>query len=854
MNIGIIEQVDLDSEMRASYLDYAMSVIASRALPDVRDGLKPVHRRILYAMNDMGLGPRVQHKKSARIVGEVLGKYHPHGDQAVYDAMVRMAQDFSLRYMLVDGQGNFGSIDGDSAAAMRYTEARMTSLSQELLTDIDMDTVDFVDNFDGTLQEPSVLPARVPNLLLNGSSGIAVGMATNIPPHNLNELTDAIIYLIDHYDHRNEITVDDLMEFIVGPDFPTGGIIVGGEEIKNAYATGKGRVVVRAVTEIVETKNSRQQIIVTEIPYQISKTTIIERIAEQVRSGRIDMISDLRDESDRNGLRLVVELKRGAQPRKVLNQLLKYTPLQSTFGVQMLALVDGEPRLLSLKRALVLFVRHRQEVIVRRSEFELRKRRERAHILEGLLKALAHLDDIIQTIRNSPDAAAAKDNLMTRFDLSDAQAQAILDMQLRRLAALERQQIEDEYRQVQERIAYLEDLIASPKKVLALIREDMEDLAKRYGDVRRTQIAYDASADFNATDFVRDEEVLISITQRGYIKRIPANTYRAQHRGGKGITGMATSEEDVVTQMFAAGSLESILFFSDKGKVYQEFAYNIPEASRTSKGVLLQSILAMDMDEKITATLTVPSFDSGYLAMITRQGKIKRVPLQAFESVRPSGLIAISLYDNDALCWAKLVHDDQDIIMVTALGQSIRFDIGQVRPMGRTAAGVNALRLYDGDQVAGVAAITDPDADLLIVTANGYGKRSPLNEFNRQNRAGSGVRAIGRHDLKITGPIVEARVVTEADDVTLITESGIVMRTPVTNVLKYGRTARGGQIMKMRVEGDTIASIAIVENHKAAQARNGHGNGKSSSEDINDSEEIVAPPADALDDNGKDEG
>lgn len=850
MNIGIVEQVDIDAEMRVSYLDYAMSVIVARALPDVRDGLKPVHRRILYAMDDMGLGSRSSYKKSARIVGEVLGKYHPHGDQAVYDAMVRMAQDFSLRYTLVDGQGNFGSIDGDSAAAMRYTEARMTALSQELLTDIDMDTVDFVDNFDGTLQEPSVLPSRLPNLLLNGSSGIAVGMATNVPPHNLYELTDAIIHLIDNFDRLDEISVDDLMEFVVGPDFPTGGIIVGADGIKNAYATGRGRVVVRAVTEIVEIKGGRCQIVVTEIPYQVNKTTIIERIADQVRSGRIDMVSDLRDESDRQGLRLVVELKRGAQPRKVLNQLLKYTPLQSTFGVQMLALIDDEPRLLSLKRALVLFIKHRQEVIVRRSEFELNKRRERAHILEGLLKALAHLDDIIQTIRNSPDVPVAKERLMTRFDLTDPQAQAILDMQLRRLAALERQQIEDEYKEVQDRISYLEDLIASPKKILALIKEDMGDLAEKYGDERRTTIAYDASADFEASDFVRDEDVLISITRRGYIKRIPANTYRAQHRGGKGVTGMATREEDVVEHLVAARSLESILFFSDKGKVYQEFAYNIPEASRTSKGVLLQSILAMDMDEKITAVLPVSNFDAGYLAMITKYGKIKRVSLDAFESVRPSGLIAISLYEGDSLCWAKAVQDGQDVMLVTALGQSIRFNIDQVRPMGRTAAGVNAIRLYENDEVAGVAVIDETDADLLIVTASGYGKRSPLNDFGAQNRAGSGIRAIGKRDLKVTGPIIAARVVTEADDVTLITESGIVMRTPVKNVLKYGRTARGGQIMKMRVDGDTIASIAIVDNRKAAKAKNGRGNGKSAKEKVEDAKEMDAPPEDALDDNG----
>ncbi len=840
MEIGTVEQVDINAEMRVSYLDYAMSVIVARALPDVRDGLKPVHRRILYAMNDMGLVFRSPYKKSARIVGEVLGKYHPHGDQAVYDAMVRMAQDFSLRYMLVDGQGNFGSIDGDSAAAMRYTEARMTALSQELLSDIDMDTVDFVDNFDGSLQEPSVLPARLPNLLLNGSSGIAVGMATNVPPQNLRELAGAIIYVIDNFDRHDEISVDDLMQFVKGPDFPTGGTIVGAEGIKDAYATGKGRVVVRAVTQIEERKNNRHRITVTEIPYQVSKTTIIERIADGVRSGRLDMISDLRDESDRNGLRLVIDLKRGAQPRKVLNQLLKYTPLQSTFGVQMLALVEGEPRLLTLKRALILYIRHREEVIVRRSEFELRKRRARAHILEGLLKALAHLDDIIKTIRQSPDVIAARERLMARFDLTELQAKAILDLQLRRLAALERQQIEDEYRQVQDRITYLEDLIASPHKVLSLIRDDVTKLADKYGDARRTKIDYSAVTEFNAADFVADEEVLVSITQRGYIKRIPANTYRTQHRGGKGVTGMGTKEEDVVEQIFAAGSLESILFFSDRGKVYQEYAYQIPEASRTSKGVLLASVLAMNIDEKITAAVPVPKFEEDlYLAMITRRGRIKRVPLLAFKSVRPSGLIAVSLAEDDELCWAKLVSGSQDVMLISALGQSIRFNIDQVRPMGRTAAGVIAMRLKPNDEVAGVATIDDPDADLLVVTQNGYGKRSPLVDFGAQNRAGSGIRVIGKKDLEITGPIVAARVVTEADDVTLITTNGIVLRTPVRNVLRYGRTARGGLVMKMRIEGDTIASIAIVESRKKATQRT---NGKDNAPV--ETTEVIAAPSD----------
>ena len=838
MDIGTVELIDIQDEMRVSYLDYAMSVIVARALPDARDGLKPVHRRILYAMHDMGLRANTPYKKSARIVGEVLGKYHPHGDQAVYEAMARMAQGFSLRYLLVDGQGNFGSIDGDSPAAMRYTEARMTRLAEELLADIDMDTVDFVDNFDGSLTEPAVLPARIPNLLLNGSAGIAVGMATNIPPHNLNEVVAAISYMIDHYDRRDEITVDDLMTFITGPDFPTGGVIVGAEEIRNAYATGKGRLVVRAVTHIEEMSGGRHRIVVTEIPYQISKTTIIERIAEQVRAGRLDMIADLRDESDRRGLSIVIELKRGAQPRKVLNQLLKYTPLQSTFGVQMLALVDGEPRLLSLRRALALYIEHRQDVIRRRSEFELARRRERAHILEGLLKALASLDDVIQTIRRSPDADAARANLVARFDLTERQAQAILDMQLRRLAALERQQIEDEYKQVRERIAYLEDLLAHPRKILALIKADLADIAEKYGDQRRTQIVRDGVTEFDDTDLVADEEMLLTITQRGYIKRTSADAYRTQNRGGKGMMGVTTGEEDAVWELFAANSLDRILFFSDRGKVYQEQAYQIPESGRTGKGVLMGSILALEHDEKITAAVPVPPNAEGFLTMVTRQGRIKRVAVAEFASVRPSGLIAISLDEGDALGWAKFTRGDQQIILVTAHGQGLRFAETQVRPMGRAAAGVNAIRLRAGDEVAGMAVVDDPDGDLLVITARGYGKRTPLREYPAHNRAGGGVRAINVSAK--TGPVIAARTVTEADDVTLITTGGIVLRTPAKDISRQSRSAQGTPVMKMKNGNDVIASIAIVENRQAQRAngrRDGDGAGAFGDDEI-------APPGD----------
>ncbi len=838
MEIGTVELIDIQDEMRVSYLDYAMSVIVARALPDVRDGLKPVHRRILYAMHDMGLRANTPFKKSARIVGEVLGKYHPHGDQAVYEAMARMAQDFSMRYLLVDGQGNFGSIDGDSPAAMRYTEARLTHLAEEMLADIDMDTVDFVENFDGSLKEPAVLPARLPNLLLNGASGIAVGMATNIPPHNLREVVAAASYMIDHYDRRDEITVDDLMRFVSGPDFPTGGIIVGTEEIKNAYATGRGRVVVRAVTHIEDMGNGRHRIVVTQIPYQISKTTIVERIAEQVRNGRLDMIADLRDESDRRGLSIVVELKRGAQPRKVLNQLLKYTPLQSTFGVQLLALVDGEPRMLSLKRVLIYYIEHRRAVVHRRTAFELARRRDRAHVLEGLLKALANLDDVIQTIRRSKDADDARTNLMQRFDLTERQAQAILEMQLRRLAALERQQIEDEHKQVRERIAYLEDLLASPKKILALIKADLNELAAKYGDDRRTQIAPDAEADFDETDLVADEEVLIAITQHGYIKRTPADAYRVQNRGGKGVAGMTTKEEDAVWQLFAAGSLERVLFFSDRGKAYQEHAYQIPDSGRTGKGVLLASILSLEHDEKITAAVPVPSPGEGYLTMVTRRGRIKRVGLAEFASVRPSGIIAMPLDEGDALGWVKFTRGDREIILVTAQGQGLRFSETQVRPMGRSASGVNAIRLRAGDGVAGVAVVENPDADLLVITARGYGKRTPLREYPQHSRAGGGVKAIKVSAR--TGPVIAARTVTEADDVTLITTGGIMLRTPAKDISRQSRSARGTPVMKMKNGGDVIASIATVENRQARRA-NGQRDGAGAGAPVDDE---IAPPGD----------
>jgi DNA gyrase subunit A len=809
MDIGIVRPVNINEEMRGSYLDYAMSVIVARALPDARDGLKPVHRRILYAVHDMGLGPTSQYRKSARIVGDVLGKYHPHSDSAVYDAMARMAQDFSMRYPLIDGQGNFGSIDGDSPAAMRYTEARMARIAAEILEDIGMDTVDFADNFDGTIQEPLVLPAKLPNLLLNGASGIAVGMATNIPPHNLRELATAVAYMIDNYDRMDEIDVDDLMEFLPGPDFPTGAEMLAGEELKQAYATGKGRVVMRASTEIEEMRGGRFRIVVTHIPYQINKTTLIERIVEMARSGRLDMITDLRDESDRRGLRIVMELRRSAQPRKVLNRLYKYTALQTTFGVQMLALVNGEPRLISLKRALSIYIEHRREVIRRRSEYELSKARARAHILEGLLKALATMDDIIQTIRSADDTEMASNALQTRFNLSEAQARAILEMQLRRLAALERQKIEDEYTQIMDRIAYLEDLLRSPYKILNLIKEDILELAAKYGDERRTKIVHGVGTDFDEADLVADEEVLITYSNRGYIKRVPSVQYRRQIRGGKGASGMHTRDEDVLEHLLAAGSLDHILFFSDKGKVYCERAFELPDVQRASRGILIQAILSLEPDERITAMAAVPSFDyDGYFVLATRYGRIKRVQLRDFSSVRSNGLIAMSLADGDTLSWARMSNGDQDVLMVTENGMSIRFHEQDVRVMGRPASGVNGIRLAQDDRVAGVDIIKQEDTDLLIVTENAFGKRTALDEYSRQSRYGLGLRTLARNER--TGPIVAARTVNAQEDITLITVNGMTLRTQLNSIRQTGRSTQGVQLMHL-ANGDSVAAIAIVE-------------------------------------------
>jgi DNA gyrase subunit A len=824
--IGNVRPVAIQQEMRTAYLDYAMSVIAARALPDARDGMKPVQRRILYAMHDMGLRPNTAHKKSARIVGEVLGKYHPHGDSAVYEAMARMAQDFSMRYMLVDGQGNFGSVDGDSPAAMRYTEARLTHIAMELLSDIEKDTVDWTDNFDGSLKEPTVLPVRLPNLLLNGSSGIAVGMATNIPPHNLGETVDGLVYMLDHWERRDEISVEELMDFVRGPDFPTGGQILGSGSIISAYATGRGKAVVRAVADIEEMPNNRFRIVVTEIPYQVNKTGLLERIAKLVREGRLDEISDLRDESDKQGMSIVIELKRGTQPQKALNRLYKNTPLQTTFGIQLLSLVDGVPRVLTLKRMLQVFLDHRIEVLIRRTQYDLNKAQERSHILEGLLIALDHLDAVIRTIRESSDVDIARTRLIERFGLSEVQAQAILDMQLRRLTGLERQRLEDEYAELLRTIAYLEGLLASPHQQRYAIRKDLLELRQRYADPRRTRILPDADGSFDEEDLIAKEDVLVSLTGRGYIKRVPWSVYKAQHRGGRGVLGMATNDEDEIKMLVSANSHDTLLFFTDRGKVYQEKVYQIPDVGRTAKGALLAGILAIAPEERVTAIVNVPDFeDARYVVMITRQGTTKRVALSEFESVRPSGLIAIRLAEGDVLGWVRLTHGNDELILVTRQGQGIRFHEQDVRAMGRTAAGVRAIRLGEGDRIA-LAEVVEPDGKLFLACGNGFGRCTLLSEFHVQHRGGVGVRAYKVGET--TGPVIEGRVVQDEDEITLMSESGIILRTEVAMIPVMGRYTRGVQMMDLK-EKDAVASVARLLN--GPQDDEPHENGDDNGDD-----------------------
>lgn len=815
-NSGVTEVVGIDEQMRVAYLDYAMSVIVQRALPDVRDGLKPVHRRILYAMEDLGIRSNTAYKKSARIVGEVLGKYHPHGDQAVYDSMARMAQDFSMRYPLVSGQGNFGSVDGDPPAAMRYTEARLSKMAEELLADLDRETVDFNDNFDGSLKEPEILPARMPNLLMNGSSGIAVAMATNIPPHNLKELVSALTMMIDRYDEIEEISVEELMQHVLGPDFPTGGLIVGNEGIRQAYSTGRGHLIMRGTAAIEENKNGRFAIVITEIPYQLNKTSLLERIAELVREGRLDMIADMRDESDRRGMRIVVELKRASQPKKVLNQLYKWTPLQSTFAVQILALVDGEPRMLTLKRALVHYLEHRQVVVTRRTMFELDKAKKRAHILDGLLIALANLDAVIKTIRESPDADVAKARLMERFNLTEIQAQAILDMQLRRLAALERQKIEDEYEQLRRLIAELEDVLAHPHKILTIIRSELEEVAEKYGDARRTRIMPDLDSDLSDESLVQDEPIFVSVTDRGYIKRVSDSAYRAQGRGGRGVTGQAVKEADQVAFFLRANTLDTMLFFTDRGKVYSERVFEIPEETRLGKGIPVVNILNLEPEEHLTAMVPIRDFSAAsYCMMATRRGRVKRVPLKDFSRVYKTGLKAITLDDGDELGWVCLTNGSDDVIVVTRNGKALRFKEKEVRSTGRSTMGVTGIKLKD-DVLVGME-VVKPDGYLLVVTDRGQGKRTPLKEYIPKSRGTLGVTTISQEARAEIGDVAQVRVVEEGQEVTLISTNGIVLRTTVDEISIQGRATQGVRVMGLD-EGDKLAAMTVipVEEVKAA--------------------------------------
>jgi DNA gyrase subunit A len=817
-----IELVDIEREMREAYLDYAMSVITSRALPDVRDGLKPVQRRILYTMYDNGLRPDRPYRKSATTVGDVLGKYHPHGDSAVYDAMVRLAQPFSLRYPLVDGQGNFGSIDGDPAAAYRYTEARPASLAMEMLADIDKDTVDFGPNFDDSRSEPKVLPARVPNLLVNGASGIAVGMATNIPPHNLGEVCDVLIHMIDRYNDIDSITPEEIMGIMPGPDFPTGGMILGTDGILNAYATGRGRLIMRATAHFEEVQSGRTAIIITEIPYQLNKTTLVERIAELARHKRVEAIADLRDESDRDGMRIVIELKRGSAAPVVLNQLYKFSYLQMTFGVNVLALVDGQPRVLPIKRMFTYYIEHRREVVRRRTEFELEKARHRQHVLEGLRIALENLDAVIETIRRSSDASAARDALMARFGLSEIQSQAILDMQLRRLAALERQKIEDEYAEVTARIAFLEDLLGDALKILAVIREDLVDLKEKFGDGRRTVIIEGEFASLSDEDLVEQEDVLITLTERGYIKRVPVDTYRAQGRGGRGIIGAKTKGEDTLLDNFVASTRDRLLIFTDRGRVFQLPTYQIPDSSREAAGTPLANLIQIEGGERVTVALPVPAwqFERGrYLVMATRLGRMKRIALAAFDGVRPSGLIAIGLDEGDELRWAKVTNGDDEIIMVTRRAMALRFKESDVRPMGRAASGVMAIRLRKGDTVAGMDLVV-PGADLFVITRRGHGKRTPLSEYGRRRRYTMGVLTLDARRLDELGEVADARVVEDGNEIAVITDQGITMKTKTDLISRMGRITRGVKVMNLDA-GQSVASFAYLKDRAAPEGEPG---------------------------------
>ena len=800
-----IRPVRIEDEMRNSYLDYAMSVIVSRALPDVRDGLKPVQRRILYAMDDLGMRAGTPYRKSARLVGDVLGKYHPHGDTAVYDALVRMAQDFSLRYPLIDGQGNFGSVDDDPPAAMRYTEARLAAIAQEMLADIDRDTVDFGVNFDDSLREPLVLPARLPNLLINGASGIAVGMATSIPPHNLREVCDAIVHLIDH----PEATVDDLIKFIHGPDFPTGGIIMGREGIHSAYSSGRGRVVVRARAAIEDmARGGRKQIVVTEIPYQVNKATLVEKIALLAKDKKVDGISDIRDESDRHGMRVVIELRREAQAEIVLNNLYKHTALQSAFSVNTLALVDGQPQVLPLKRILRHYIDFRRQVITRRAEFDLKKAQDRAHILEGLRVALNNLDAVINLIRQSADADAARQGLMQQFGLTQIQAQAILDMQLRRIAALERERIEEEYQGLLKTIAELQALLADPQKILAEIKTEIRKLRKDYGDDRRTEITGEEARSYTPEEQIQHQEMVVTITQRGYIKCMPASTYRAQHRGGKGITGMLPREADVLQHLLVADTHDTLMFFTNRGKAYSLRCFEIPpDTTRTTRGTPAVNLLSVSEGERINAVVVKTGIgEEGYILLATRMGEIKRMEFSALANIRSNGLIAMDIEDGDEVVSAWQAGEGDEVVMVSEMGMAARFPISDIRVSSRKSGGVRGMRLDPGDRVVSMDVVI-PGAQLLVLSRNGFGKMTPIQAYRRTGRGVKGVKTLRVTDK--TGPVAVAHLVVDVTEVLLVSEKGTIERVLLSEISVQGRTTQGVTIMRLGAD-DYVATAASI--------------------------------------------
>ncbi|CAI9394355.1 DNA gyrase subunit A [Niallia sp. Sow4_A1] len=801
-----IKDRNISKEMRDSFLDYAMSVIVSRALPDVRDGLKPVHRRILYAMHDLGMHSDKPFKKSARIVGEVIGKYHPHGDSAVYETMVRMAQDFNYRYMLVDGHGNFGSVDGDSAAAMRYTEARMSKIAMELLRDINKDTIDYKPNFDGEEKEPVVLPSRFPNLLVNGTSGIAVGMATNIPPHQLGEIIDGVLEVSKNPD----ITIPELMEIIPGPDFPTYGMIVGRSGIRKAYETGRGSIILRARVEIEVKPSGKEVIIVKEIPYQVNKARLVERIAELVRDKKIDGITDLRDESDRTGMRIVIEVRKDANANVLLNNLYKHTAMQTSFGINLLALVDGQPKVLNLKQCLAYYLDHQKVIIRRRTEFELRKAEARAHILEGLRIALDHLDEVISLIRSSRTTDIAREGLMTNFNLSEKQAQAILDMRLQRLTGLEREKIEDEYRELVKLIAELKAILADEEKILEIIREELLEVKERFNDIRRTEIVAGGIETIEDEDLIPEENIIITLTHNGYIKRLPASTYRAQRRGGRGIQGMGTNEDDFVEQLSSTSTHDTILFFTNKGKVYRLKGYEIPEFSRTAKGIPIINLLGVEKDEWVNAIIPVSEFvDDWYLFFTTKEGISKRSPLSSFANIRNNGLIAVNLREGDELISVRLTDGSKEMIIGTKNGLLIRFPETDVRSMGRTATGVKGITLSSDDEVVGME-VLEENSEILVVTKYGYGKRTPINEYRVQGRGGKGIKTCNITDKN--GTLVSMKVVNGEEDLMIITTGGVLIRMAVSDISTMGRSTQGVRLIKLNEnENEFVATVAIVE-------------------------------------------